>query len=76
MRLRDILEGKTEDAQYYVELNIENVQELYKLAMAAKDAKELKNSMIDNFPVKFPDAGKIQFDQIDWKAVFTKIHED
>ena len=67
-----ILEAK--DSQYFVGLDIENTEVLYQKAMRTKNAGDLKDAMVA-MKAKFPDAKKIDFDEVNWKEIYSDLNE-
>jgi len=65
---------KEDESQYLAQLNIDNDEDIYKVASKAKTPEDLKVKMIA-IKTKFPDAKKINFDKVNWKEVYSVLNE-
>ena len=63
------------DSQFLLSLNIENTESIYKLAIATKNAEELKKVVLDN-KTKLSDDKKINYEKINWKEVYAALKDN
>jgi hypothetical protein len=71
----DSMSESTKDSTWYTQMNISNVENLYKIAKGTKNATELKTKMI-NMKHQFPDIKKIDFKKVDWNEVYDTVFDE